>query len=227
MKSIIEDDHSINDILISTKRGIVTQLDIDNAIEDYKAKLPIPEYLYTKVQTFNGLLWHIRDHVLNTILARNRRPDYMVLDTIFYKIYIPLCSTYGFIPNIILFSNLCNINHDMLSYNRNVLIPSMDDGNTIDNIYNDDDNDELDNNNYSIIAECTKRWYSTCEAALRSQVTDHNSIGSMFMLKAKYQYSDQPQTQLSISIETPKIDEKQLVRLADPGSLPELPDNMP
>lgn len=223
MNSIIENDHSINDILISTKHGIVTQLDIDTAIEDYKSKLPIPEYLYTKVQTFNGLLWYIRDHVLNTILTRNRRPDYVVLDTIFYKIYIPLCSTYGFIPNIILFSNLCNINHDMLSYNRNVLLPSMDNGNTIDN----DDNDELSNNNYSIITECTKRWYATCEAALRSQVTDHNSIGSMFMLKAKYQYSDQPQTQLSISIETPKIDEKQLVRLADSGSCPQLPDNMP
>ena len=223
MNSIIENDHSINDILISTKHGIVTQSDIDTAIEDYKSKLPVPEYLYTKVQTFNGLLWYIRDHVLNTILTRNRRPDYVVLDTIFYKIYIPLCSTYGFIPNIILFSNLCNINHDMLSYNRNVLLPSMDNGNTIDN----DDNDELSNNNYSIITECTKRWYATCEAALRSQVTDHNSIGSMFMLKAKYQYSDQPQTQLSISIETPKIDEKQLVRLADSGSCPQLPDNMP
>ena len=223
MNSIIENDHSINDILISTKHGIVTQSDIDTAIEDYKSRLPIPEYLYTKVQTFNGLLWYIRDHVLNTILTRNRRPDYVVLDTIFYKIYIPLCSTYGFIPNIILFSNLCNINHDMLSYNRNVLLPSMDNGNTIDN----DDNEELSNNNYSIITECTKRWYATCEAALRSQVTDHNSIGSMFMLKARYQYSDQPQTQLSISIETPKIDEKQLVRLADSGSCPQMPDNMP
>ena len=223
MNSIIENDHTINDILISTKHGIVTQSDIDTAIEDYKSRLPIPEYLYTKVQTFNGLLWYIRDHVLNTILTRNRRPDYVVLDTIFYKIYIPLCSTYGFIPNIILFSNLCNINHDMLSYNRNVLLPSMDNGNTIDN----DDNDELSNNNYSIITECTKRWYATCEAALRSQVTDHNSIGSMFMLKARYQYSDQPQTQLSISIETPKIDEKQLVRLADSGSCPQMPDNMP
>ena len=227
MNSIIEDDHSINDILISTKHGIVTQSDIDTAIEDYKSKLPIPEYLYTKVQTFNGLLWYIRDHVLNTILTRNRKRDYVVLDTIFYKIYVPLCSTYGFIPNIILFCNLCNISNDTMSYNRNVLLPSMDNGSNIDNVYNDDDNEELGNNNYSIIAECTKRWYATCEAALRSQVTDHNSIGSMFMLKAKYQYSDQPQTQLSISIETPKIDEKQLVRLADPGSCPQLPDNMP
>ena len=150
----------------------------------------------------------------------------MVLDTIFYKIYIPLCSTYGFIPNIILFCNLCNLSNDTMSYNRNVLIPSMDNGNDIDNVY-DDDNGELDNNNYSIIVDCTKRWYSTCEAALRSQVTDHNSIGSMFMLKAKYQYSDTPQQQINIAIETPRIDEKQLVRLADPGQLPELPDNMP
>lgn len=223
MNSIIENDHSVNDILISTKQCIVTQLDIDNAIEEYKSKLPVPEYLYTKVQTFNGLLWYIRDHVLNTILAGYRKRDYMVLDTIFYKIYVPLCSTYGFIPNIILFCNLCNISNDTMSYNRNVLLPSIDNSNTIDN----DDNEELSNNNYSVIAECTKRWYTTCEAALNSQVTDHNSIGSMFMLKARYQYSDQPQTQLSISIETPKIDEKQLIRLADPASLPDIPENMP
>ena len=92
---------------------------------------------------------------------------------------------------------------------------------------NDNDNDCNGNiDNYSIIRDCTKRWHDTCEAALHGQVANHSSIGSMFLLKSKYGYSENNTLTLQTVDNTPRIDEKQLVGIAS-GSLPDIPENMP
>ena len=52
-----------------------------------------------------------------------------------------------------------------------------------------------------------------------------SGVGSAVLAKVKG-YSDQPQQSITIALETPRIDEKQLTRLAATPA-PQLPDNMP
>lgn len=216
MKSIIENDHSINDIVLTSEHGIVTWLDIENAIEDYKSKLPVPDNLYTKIQTFDGMIRHVYTTVINKVVLRSNRIDYSLLNDVFYKIYLPLCNIYGFIPSIALFSNMIGVSHSTLSNANN--------SNTVykTNVVNNGDDDI---NNFNEYDRFTKAWTATCEAALSGQVANHNSIGSMFLLKAKYGYSENNTLTLQTADNVPKIDEKQLVQIA--SEVPELPDNMP
>ena len=216
MKSIIEDDHSINDIVLTSEHGIVTWLDIENAIEDYKSKLPVPENLYTKIQTFDGMIRYVYTTVINKVILRSNRIDYSLLNDVFYKIYLPLCNIYGFIPSIALFSNMIGVSHSTLSNANN--------SNTVykTNVVNGD-NDVYNFNEYD---RYSKAWTATCEAALSGQVANHNSIGSMFLLKAKYGYSENNTLTVQTADNVPKIDEKQLVQIAS-ANVPELPDNMP
>lgn len=216
MKSIIEDDHSINDIVLTSEQGIVTWLDIENAIEDYKSRLPVPENLYTKIQTFDGMIRYVYTTVINKVVLRSNRIDYSLLNDVFYKIYLPLCNIYGFIPSIALFSNMIGVSHSTLSNANNsnsVYKTNVVNGNS--DVYNFNEYDRY-----------SKAWTATCEAALSGQVANHNSIGSMFLLKAKYGYSENNTLTVQTADNVPKIDEKQLVGIAS-GSLPELPDNMP
>lgn len=221
MNSVIENDNSVNDILLSTKQGIVTREDIKRAIAEYTELLPVPEYLFTKIQTFDGLIRYIYDRILKNIIPGNNRHDYRLLDNIFYSVYIPLCNMYGFVPNIVMFCNMVNIDNDIIYRINNSMFSDID-----NTIVNDDSNSNGVNNNYSSIRSITKAWRDTCEAALSGQVANHSSIGSMFLLKAKYGYSENNTLTIQSDQTAPRIDEKQISALAS-GSLPELPDNMP
>ena len=84
-----------------------------------------------------------------------------------------------------------------------------------------DSNREYNIKLYSLVS----KWLTVCDSDLFNHITQTGSIGGMFLAKVKG-YSDQPQQQINIAIETPRIDEKQLARLAVTPA-PQLPDNMP
>lgn len=189
----------IDNILVKSKQGFITQNMLDKCINDYIDLLPVPEYLYTKAQTFNGLIRYIYNNLISGILPNTIRHDYKLLDTIFHNIYLPLCSIYSFTPNILLFCNLCGISNNTISIH----------GRDIDN--SDSNNKEL----ISII----KSWLTEAESALVSNVSDHSSIGSMFLLKAKYQYRENDALTLQVESDVPKLDLKQIATIGQTGNI--------
>ena len=191
----------VTDILVRSKRGIVTAAQLQDAIEAYQAMLPNPEYLYTKVQTFNGLIRYIYNHIIKNILPNTYNYDYELLDNIFHNIYIPLCSSYGFIPNTLLFCNLCNITEDYIYLKSN------------DNDTEDVTEKTNKRKNISII----KGWTREAESALRSQVADHSSIGSMFLLKSKFGYRENDVLTVQVDADAPRLDLKQISQAARAG----------
>lgn len=64
-----------------------------------------------------------------------------------------------------------------------------------------------------------------CESGIAGRTATHNSIGSMFILKAKYGYHEQPHQVEITTNATPQIDKTDLLALSDTVSgMPELPD---
>ncbi len=195
------DAEEVTDILVKSKRGIITSTMIQNTIQQYQDMLPNPEYLYTKVQTFNGLIRYIYNRLIKNILPNTYNYDYELLDDIFHNVYIPLCSSYGFIPNTLLFCNLCNITEEYI-YTKN----------------NDNSNEYVtENTNKRKNINIIKGWSREAESALRSQVSDHSSIGSMFLLKSKYGYRENDVLTVQVDADTPRVDLKQISQAARIG----------
>lgn len=189
----------VDDIIIKSEYGIITRSMLDRCISEYKSLLPNEEYLYTKVQTFNGLIRYLYNKLICHVLPNTFTNDYKILNDIFFKLYIPLCNIYSFTPNVLLFCNLCNISSEQVSiYNNNVI------GNS---------NSANKNNIIHII----KSWTKEAESALVSNVSDHSSIGSMFLLKAKYQYRENDALTLQVESDAPKLDLKQISQAAKTG----------
>ena len=94
-------DSEVTKILVKSKQGFITQEMLDKCINDYIDLLPVPDYLYSKVQTFNGLIRYIYNNLISRILPNSYRHDYKLLDDIFRNIYLPLCNAYSFTPNIL------------------------------------------------------------------------------------------------------------------------------
>lgn len=57
-------------------------------------------------------------------------------------------------------------------------------------------------------------WRDSMESSLVSQVANNNSIGSMFLLKSVYGYSENNTIKIDMTSETPQIDAKQLENIA-------------
>lgn len=187
----------IDDVIIKSEYGIITKSMLDRCISEYKSLLPNEEYLYTKVQTFNGLIRYLYNKLICHVLPDTIRHDYKLLDSIFHNIYLPLCSMYSFTPNILLFCNLCGISNNTISIH----------GRDIDN---------SDSNNKELLL-IIKSWLTEAESALVSNVSDHSSIGSMFLLKAKYQYRENDVLTLQMDSDAPKLDLRQISQAAKTG----------
>lgn len=191
-------DGEIDNILVKSKQGFITKTMLDNCINDYINLLPVPEYLYTKVQTFNGLIRYIYNNLISGILPNSYRHDYKLLDDIFRNIYLPLCNAYSFTPNILLFCNLSGISEECISlYNNSVC--------------------SNENSNKDNIIKLIKTWSNEIESALVSNVSDHSSIGSMFLLKARYNYRENDALTLQVESDVPKLDLKQIATIGQTG----------
>lgn len=195
-------DSNITDILVRTDKGFIVWSDIETAIEEYKLKLPNPEYLNTKSITFEGLIRYIHTKVIRPIIPESNRNDYVLLDNIFNNIYVPLCNIYGFQPNIILFCLLCNVSDNNIN--------AIGQGRTVTG-------DRIGNSEAS---NYVQKWRAACESGLYSNVSNHSSIGSMFLLKSVYGYREDQTIRIETDSNAPRIDTKQLQTLAQSSEAP-------
>ena len=207
---IIAEETQPEEILVSCEAGIITSSDIQKSINEYLERLHDPNDIYgNKPMIFNGLLEFIYVRNLQRIFSVDRYNDYMLLDTIFNRIYLNLCYSFSYVPMVTVFCNHL-IHLDIAN------IYTIKDGLRVNNNSNREYNNKL---NLLI-----SKWISVCDSDLFTHIAHTGSIGGMFLAKVKG-YSDQPQQSITIALETPRIDEKQLTRLAATPA-PQLPDNM-
>ena len=97
-----------------------------------------------------------------------------------------------------MFCNLCSISEECISlYNNSVC--------------------SKENSNKDNIIKLIKTWSNEIESALVSNVSDHSSIGSMFLLKARYNYRENDALTLQVESDVPKLDLKQITAMAQTG----------
>lgn len=171
-----------DNVLISENGLEVYQSEIDVLCDEYIESLPDPSMIH-KTATFAGLLNYLYKnkikHIIDTDKTNNYinqyNNNYVLLDGIF-NIYVDICSKYGFTPTILQFTaEFVKINNANISdirqgkyRNKGVKVNPL-------------------------TTQIIKGWYDTCEARLSSRTIEDNSIGSMFTLKAKYGWTEQPQ----------------------------------
>lgn len=165
--------------------------DIELYTDEYINALSDPALIY-KTMTFNGLLHYIYMKVFkykdNTVRYNNKRSvidynnTYIINDLI--NIYVDLCFKYNHIPTILGFSMFTGIDNttinDWLNSNTRVnndVVEVMEKGKPLTHF------------------QTAKRLKDICEHALLSNTAENNSIGSIFILKSNYGYTDQPQPQ--------------------------------
>jgi len=200
-------------ILVQSQTGIVTDRDLKRVCEEYMDQLPNPELIYSKVQCFDGLLNYIYRVLLSYVLGDSYYNDYDILDRIFYDIYVPLCNSYGYIPNVLQFCIVTKIDNSNISRLNNKYI---------DNI----DSNSLDDKEKVIYkrSQTVKGWYKYLESCLSSSVANNNSIGSMFLLKAKYGYQETQGIQVQTIDQSPRLSLDELDALdTTEDSTPALP----
>lgn len=199
----------VDNILVNTDKGIITELDLDRVITEYIDKLPNTEMIYKNVQCFNGLIRFIGNRLVKNILPNTRLHDYKLYDSIWDNIYLYVCNMYGYIPNIQLFCNA------LIYINPN-------------NVYGINENNNININGSMVSKErldIIKKWQSDRESALVGQVEQNNGIGAMFMLKAKFGYSENNTIRIESADSSPRLSADELEQIAesanDPLALPE------
>lgn len=155
----------------------VYQNDIELTEAEYLDKIP-EGLIYSKSNVFLGLLEEIYQKVLskNIIKTDSYNNDYVVLNEIFYKIYLPIVYKYGYTPSLYMFASFV---HTSDTYLAELMSGIYHDGSRVK----------------SETSETVRKWYNTCKAATVTRAIDGNSIGAIFAAKAAYQMSDQPQPQ--------------------------------
>ena len=152
---------------------------------------------------FSGLLLYIYQHLIKYIIPDSFYNDYPLLDRIFNEIYLPLCYKFNKNPTIIQFSSeLVKISNSNLS--------------DVAKGYYRTDGSRVNPESRQIV----KKWYSVCESGLASRAGNDNSIGSMFILKSKYSWNDQPKQTIEVISNSP---EKTIDELAEQYKTSELP----
>lgn len=143
---------------------------IQELTEEYINSLDDPQELKNSIGCFKNLLTYIYKYYLKDYLAQYNKYDIQVLDNVF-SVYIYLVRKYkkNNLPNILEFTELCNINHTELCNIKSGLVKSV-----------------------SIVdIDVVQKWHNVCENAL----IDDNGIKSIFLLKSKYNYVEAANTQ--------------------------------
>lgn len=198
----------IEEPVLVTDKLTVYMSEIQELERNYIDNLPKPELIF-KSNCFNGLLQYIYMRLLCKagIKDDDNRINYNILEKVFFDLYIPLTAKYGIVPTIIGFCDLCKISNQYLAEVRDGVTRSG----------------ELVSNEASTIV---KKLYTTTENGLVSRVANESSIGSMFLLKCKYDgYVEQQHlvinTTTNVTENTDSILERHNI---DALTMPEKPD---
>lgn len=199
----------LDDVIIQCDKGIVTRTDIENACNEYLDTLPVKDMIYKNQNMFIGLLLYIYRNILYKYTKDNYRYNYKVLDSIFDNIYMPLCLLYGYTPNIYMFCTFLNLNS---SYIYSMLNSS--------GLYNSDGtNISKDKLTY------LKKWHNTSESMIANRALEQNSIGSLFILKSKYAWTENNTLTINANAEqSPKLSIDQLNAIGEQDTLPTTPE---
>ena len=170
-------NHEINTAILAHNGVEIYQNDIDIVCQEYIQSLPFPD-MVTKSSVFSGMLAEISRKIIKPFIDNDRkkrnttRYDYDLLNDIFYLIFIPLCNRFNICGSVLLFSVFCGIPNEHLSDIRNGVYRFN--GSTVN----------------PANAQTVKNWYHTIESNLLLKATNESSIGSIFALKANYNYND-------------------------------------
>ena len=169
-----------NIILFSLDDITVYESDIDILCGDYINGLIDPEKIYN-TSVFAGMLNYIYKRLVKNIIIADKAKrnsntnNYVLLDHMF-DIYKTLCSKYMQTPTILQFcTEFVSIDNTHLTDVKNGFYRS---------------NDSRVNPEHTQIV---KKWFSVCESRLASRTLETNSIGSMFILKSKYNWIESKQ----------------------------------
>lgn len=163
--------------------------------QKYIERLHNPEMIYTQSSVFQGLINEVRFQIYKKI-GNNITPD--EVDNAI-DIYMYLVGKYNAVPLMGTFCFMIDKNVEYMT--------------------------DYGNSNKPERVRLAKRIRNYCEQGLAGRTAQQNSIGSMFILKTKYQYHETPQ-QIEITTNaTPQIDKTDLLALSSTVSgMPELPD---
>ena len=181
----------VENILIKTDRGVITDKDLERYISEYRDTLPNKDKLETNISCFCGLLHYIYIRYLKQIIDKGYRNDYVLLDSIFDNIYLPLIYKFGFTVSIYSF---CILIGKQQSYIAELYKGITDNGSTVNK------------NTLDII----KKWYSFTEQGLANRTMETNSIGSIFLLKSKFGYIENQTLRLETVQNSPVLSIEQL-----------------
>lgn len=175
------------------------QAQIECIEHDYISSLEFPEMIYSSTDCFSGLINMINRRLFlgqntNDVFYRSifTVHDTITLDNLFH-VYCGLCAKYGHIATLIRFCSMVGMNFTKVSD----FLASADCG------------------EYKELRELLKTWYQSNEQGLYDRVAEKNSIGSMFIMKSKFNYRESAQ-ELQISVNhIPQLSKTDLLSLDD------------
>lgn len=178
---------AIDNIILSTGNIEVYQSEIQQLCDEYIASLPDESMIY-KSTVFSGMLSYIYRNKLKYIIYKSKEQnnintynnDYELLNDIFNSVFITLCTRFNILPTVLQFCVLCDLPRDMITDLKQGIY--RHDGSKVN----------------TRTCQIVKNWFNTCESMTLSRAANESSIGSIFVSKALYGYSDTPVQQLEI-----------------------------
>lgn len=203
-------DNNTNIVLATYGDISIYKDDIEILEEDYISTLLDPEDI-KKTNVFFGLLNHLYINLFCNIVKANTgitksAYDYIALDSIFRKCYIPIANKYGKTPTIQAFCTMTGISNSALSEVLSGTYTTT--GNKVN----------------AVSCETVRKWKATCEAALVGKAYDDSSIGAIFGLKAAHGWTDQQTQKLEIVSGTAQATPEQIAERYSAAEKPELPE---
>ena len=214
--------------LIETKYADIYPADIERVEQNYIASLPDPGSIYN-INAFIGLLFRLHREVITPALKRpgdrnTGAKGYSIetMNEVFYYVFIPLISKYRITPTIGMFMYLIGIDSSLIDTWKKNSSNSIDIDNSDSNIdiYGSSNTCNLSSRSNTDKYSYYRKWNNYIEQWILGNVTNTNSIGGMFTLKAVYGYSDAQTIRIEAQETRPTINAAQLDRIAGEVAAP-------